>query len=204
MTETTLVLRGFVLVDSENNVLTYDQIRGANLPFLVATYETEFLSGKHGVNGLLKFEGSHITSEGLLEADIAVANFSTPYVVDGRLAAEPTVTTYVIIRSEMYNGEILLLGSNNGWTTLEWEVPLSGECYVEVLAKLSTSRPNTAVMHLENAPSVEKMLGYTPPPVPSMPPCPKATEVPLPRETPSVTEEVEKHRTLYKSMFPLF
>lgn len=88
----------FVICDAFNGVQTYDELRSKG--FIGNTLEKEYLSGAHGINGLINIVGNPPIKAFLEEQEFKVACVTTPWFQDGRLLVEPEAEIFFAVDEE--------------------------------------------------------------------------------------------------------
>jgi hypothetical protein len=84
----------FVIVDAYEGVMNYDDLRG--LGFVGPTLEKEYLSGAHGINGLINIMGNAPIKQFLIENEMKVGAVTTPWYKDGSLMTEPEIHVEIV------------------------------------------------------------------------------------------------------------
>lgn len=123
----------FVVVDPSDGVLTYDQLR--EYGFIGNTLEKEYLSGAHGIDGLINVMGNPPIKEFLEDQELKVAAVTTPWYQDGRLLVEPSADLFIEVVAE---DDYLMVFKNNGsLTTLDMPGVTDNGQYHAIRAKVS-------------------------------------------------------------------
>lgn len=88
----------FVILDAYEGVLTYDELRSNG--FIGNTLEKEYVSGAHGINGLINIMGNPPVKKFLDDHEFKVAKVTTPWFKDGSLLGEPEAEIQVVVEDE--------------------------------------------------------------------------------------------------------
>lgn len=132
-----VVFTGFVVVDDDDSVLPYEQLR--NIGFIGPTAEAEYLAGMHGINGLFQIRVTPKQTELMDDQGLSLAKIVTPYFPSNTLSAEPEIQLEIPIEDR--HGEIIDLEYFNGFTKVSFDEG-SDETLV-VRGKLSISMYHT-------------------------------------------------------------
>lgn len=84
----------YVIVDAYDGVLHYEDLRG--LGFVGPTLEKEYLSGAHGINGLINIMGNAPIKKFLIDNELKVGAVTTPWYKDGALLTEPEIHVEIV------------------------------------------------------------------------------------------------------------